>query len=113
MTNAPVLDAFQFRQYIDGQWANSANGATWTVRDPATQEAIREVPFGTAADARAALESAQAAFPDWSAKTAYDRGAVLFKAADLIRAQADQLAILMTRECGKPLSESRVIRIAS
>ncbi len=115
--NLPALDALHFpihfQQYIDGQWTNAANGHTWDVRDPATEEVVITVPFGDAADARAALEAAQRAFPAWSAKTPYERGAILLKAAGLIRDRLDDLAILMTRECGKPLSEARGEWIAS
>ncbi len=102
-----------FQQYIDGQWLNAANGKTWNVLDPATEEVIAAVPFGDARDARAALEAAKAAFPGWSGKTPYERAAILIKAANLIRDRADDLAPIMTRECGKPLIESRGEWLAS
>lgn len=96
-----------FQQYIDGQWVNASNGKTWDVINPATEEVITTVPFGNADDARAALEAAQKAAPAWAAQTVYERAAILKKAAELIRERADELAPVMTRECGKPLIESR------
>ncbi len=103
----------QLKQYIAGQWQDAADGRTWDVRDPATESVIATVPFGSTADARAALEAAHAAFLDWSAKTPYERGGILMKAAESIREQADDLAALMTRECGKPLPEARGEWLAS
>jgi succinate-semialdehyde dehydrogenase len=102
-----------FQQYIDGQWLNAANGKTWNVLDPATEETIATVPFGDATDARAALQAAKAAFPGWSGKTPYERAAILLKAANLIRDRVDDLAPIMTRECGKPFIEARGEWIAS
>lgn len=96
-----------FQQYIDGQWVNASNGNTWDVIDPATEEVIDTVPFGDVADARAALEAASAAQPAWTARTAYERAAILTKAATLLRERCDEYAPIMTRECGKPLAESR------
>ena len=75
-----ALATMQFKQYINGQWLDAANGHTWEVHDPATQAVIATVPFGNATDVRQALEAANAAFPAWSAKTPYDRAAILMKA---------------------------------
>jgi succinate-semialdehyde dehydrogenase/glutarate-semialdehyde dehydrogenase len=96
-----------FKQYIDGQWCDASNGNTWAVINPATEEMIAEVPFGNAEDARAALEAARRAQAAWAARTAYERGAILKKAADLLRDRADDLAPILTRESGKPLTEAR------
>ncbi len=96
-----------FQQYIGGQWLNANNGKTWDVIDPATETPIASVPFGDATDARAALEAAKAAQPGWAARTAYERAAILIKAANILRERCDEYAPIMTRECGKPLSESR------
>src|SRR5689334_12493566 len=94
-----------FQQYVDGQWTGASN--TWDVINPATEEVITTVPFGNADDARTALEAAQRAQPAWAERTVYERGYILKKAADLIRERADDLAPIMTRECGKPLIEAR------
>ena len=96
-----------YRMYIDGRWVDAANGGTWQVIDPATEEVIQAVPFGDAADAEAAIAAAAQAQPKWAAMTAYERGAILRRAADLIYSRLDALAPIMTRECGKPLAEAR------
>ena len=96
-----------YRMYIAGRWVDAANGGTWQVIDPATEEVIQAVPFGDAADAEAAIAAAAEAQPKWAAMTAYERGAILRRAADLIYSRLDALAPIMTRECGKPLSEAR------
>jgi len=102
-----MQQALHLQQYIAGEWVNASNGHTWDVRNPATEDVIATVPFGDTTDARAALEAAKAAFPSWSAKPPYERGAILIKAANMLRERADEFAPIMTRECGKPLIESR------
>ncbi len=96
-----------FQQYIDGQWVDASNKRTWDVLDPATEEVVATVPFGDATDARAALQAAKAAQPAWVARTAYERATILIRAAALLRERCDEYAPIMTRECGKPLVESR------
>jgi succinate-semialdehyde dehydrogenase len=102
-----IAHAYKFQQYINGQWVNASNGNTWDVVNPATEEKIATVPFGNADDARQALEAAAKAQPQWAERNVYERAAILHKAADIVRERADDLAPLMTRECGKPLTESR------
>ncbi|MBL8132264.1 MAG: NAD-dependent succinate-semialdehyde dehydrogenase [Anaerolineae bacterium] len=97
----------RFQMYIDGQWRDSQRGGVWSVVNPATEETIATVPFGGEADAQEAVVSAAAAQPRWAAMTAYERGVILRKTADLIRDRLDLLAPIMTRECGKPLAEAR------
>jgi acyl-CoA reductase-like NAD-dependent aldehyde dehydrogenase len=94
------------KQLIDGKWVDAADGGRWDVIDPATEEIVANVPFGGAADANRAIEAAHRAFPGWRAKTAYERGAILKAAGDLMRARADQLGELTVRESGKPLAEA-------
>ncbi len=96
-----------YRMYIDGRWVDARNGGTWTVVDPATEASIQDVPFGDAIDAEDAVVAAANAQPRWAAMTAYDRGAILRRAADLLYSRLDELAPIMTRECGKPLAEAR------
>ena len=97
---------FIFKQLINGEWVNAANGGTWDLINPATEEVIMPVPFGDARDAQAAMDAAAAAFPAWSGKTPYDRAEVLLKAADWLLDHAEDLAVMTTEESGKPLSES-------
>jgi succinate-semialdehyde dehydrogenase/glutarate-semialdehyde dehydrogenase len=97
----------RYQLYIDGQWVDAHNHSTWRVVDPATEQVVQEVPFGDSYDAEAAIAAAAAAQPRWAAMTAYERGAILRRTADLISSRLDELAPIMTRECGKPLAEAR------
>ncbi|MCC5876840.1 MAG: NAD-dependent succinate-semialdehyde dehydrogenase [Candidatus Sumerlaeia bacterium] len=92
---------FHLKQLIDGQWCDASGGGSWDVINPATEEAVATVPFGDAADCRAAIDAAKKAFPGWSSKTAYERSAILFKAAQLIRERLQELAPINTSESGK------------
>ena len=60
-----------YKQLIGGEWCDASNGRTKTVIDPATEEAIREVPYGAAADCRAAIDAAERAFSSWAGRTPY------------------------------------------
>lgn len=97
----------EYRQFIDGDWVDAGNGGTWDLIDPATEETITTLPFGTAADATAAIDAAARAFPAWSAATAYERAAVLRRASDLVRERLDALGEVTSRESGKPLAQGR------
>src|SRR5213595_2244984 len=93
--------------YIDGQWVQAASGQTLKVDNPATGEIIGTVPKLTGAETRQAIEAANRAFPAWSKKTAKERAAILRRWFDLMMANQDDLARLMTLEQGKPLAESK------
>ena len=98
---------FRTQAYIGGKWENANSGATRDVVNPATGEKIGTVPDMGVAETRRAIEAAKAAFPAWAAKTAKERGAILRRWNDLMLANADDLAKLMTAEQGKPLAESK------
>jgi len=104
-----LKDAGLLRQqaYIDGEWSDADNGATLAVGNPATGEQLGTVPLMGAAETRRAIEAANAAWPAWRKKTAKERAAILRKWNDLILENADDLALLMTAEQGKPLAESK------
>ncbi|NBU24105.1 MAG: NAD-dependent succinate-semialdehyde dehydrogenase [Gammaproteobacteria bacterium] len=104
-----IKDKTLLRQqaYIDGAWRSAADGAVVLIRDPADGSAVGEVPVMGAAETRAAIEAAARALPAWSKRTAKDRAAILRRFADLMTANADDLAVIMTREQGKPLAEAR------
>lgn len=91
---------------IDGQWVDAIDGGRWHVIDPASEAPIDTVPFGGAADTNKAIDAAHRAFPAWRARTPYERGAILVKAAHQIRAEAETLAQLTTHEAGKPKLEA-------
>jgi succinate-semialdehyde dehydrogenase/glutarate-semialdehyde dehydrogenase len=90
---------------IDGQWITSAK--TFPVLDPATGDKLADVPDLTPADATRAIDAAYKAFPAWAAKPAKERGQILRRWFDLIVAESEALAQLMTAEQGKPLAEAR------
>jgi acyl-CoA reductase-like NAD-dependent aldehyde dehydrogenase len=97
---------FIFRQLINGEWRDAAAGGVWELINPATEDVIAPIPFGDADDAAAAIDAAAAAFPAWSKKTAYERAAVLMKAAAWIRDRINELGAVTTEEAGKPLREA-------
>jgi len=101
------MNNYHYQQYINGAWVDAANGGSWELINPATEQVIRTLPFGDATDANAAIDAAQGAFAGWAGMTPYERGAILKQAADLIRARLDELAEISTVECGKPLMQSR------
>ena len=94
-------------QFIGGAERPAVGGRWWTVVDPATGAAVGEVPWGDGDDARAAIDAAAEAFPAWSRRTAYERGAILERAAELIRERVDAYARRTSEESGKPLAQSR------
>ena len=93
--------------YVDGQWVDADNGKTLAVTNPATGEVLGSVPSMGAAETRRAIAAANTAWPAWRAKTAKERSAILRKWSDLMLANQEDLAIVMTAEQGKPLTESR------
>ncbi|MEP7383838.1 MAG: aldehyde dehydrogenase family protein, partial [Gemmatimonadota bacterium] len=105
MTEHP--SAGHFQQLIDGQWTDAANGGTWDVINPATEEVIRSVPFGDRTDCHAAIDAAARAFAEWSRRTPYDRGAILARAAQLLRERADAIGRLTVMESGKPMVQGK------
>jgi len=107
-TGLPKLtDASLLRNqvYLNGAWVGSAS--TFNVHNPANGALIGGVPNLGAHDAQAAIDAAAAALPAWSAKTGKERAAIMRKWFDLMVAHADDLAILMTAEQGKPLAEAK------
>ena len=110
-TTAPpvqLADPALFRQqgYIDGAWCDADGGGSLPVTDPANGQTIGTVPDMGAAETRRAIEAADAAWPAWRAKTGKERGAVLRSWYELMLQHKEDLAKLMTAECGKPLAES-------
>ncbi|UCF76664.1 MAG: NADP-dependent succinate-semialdehyde dehydrogenase [Betaproteobacteria bacterium] len=104
-----LKDMSLFRQqcYIDGAWVDADSKATIAVHNPADGARIGTVPNMGEAETRRAIEAANAAWPAWRAKTAKERAAILRKWFELMMANVEDLAVLMTVEQGKPLTESR------
>jgi len=93
--------------WIGNRWAGAADGGTFEVRNPATEEVLDRVPRATAKDVDRAVAAAKAAFPDWRRTPGIERGEKLHHAAHRIREDREGLAILLTKEGGKPLPENR------
>ena len=93
--------------YVNGEWAAARKGRQFAVRNPATLEVLADVPDGDREDARRAIEAAHAAFPAWSSTPAEQRARLLYRAAEIVRARQEELAVVLTKENGKPLAESR------
>ncbi len=93
--------------WIAGRWTAAANGRRVAIHNPANGTIVGEVPVMGAAETRTAIEAAAAALPSWSRKTAKERAAILRRFADLMIANTNDLAIIMTAEQGKPLAESK------
>jgi succinate-semialdehyde dehydrogenase / glutarate-semialdehyde dehydrogenase len=102
-----VVDNVQKKLYIGGEWRDASGGATLTVSDPATEQPICDVADATPEDAIAALDAAVDAQKEWGVSAPNDRAGILWKAFELITERADELALLMTLEMGKPLAESK------
>ncbi len=93
--------------YIDGAWVRADDGGTFPVTDPSDGSPIAEVPAMSGAETRRAILAAQRSWPDWRALTAAERGSVLHRWHDLVIANQEDLARIMTAEQGKPLAEAR------
>ena len=102
-----VVDGVPKGLLIGGSWRDAANGATFAVEDPATEQTLCSIADGTPADATAALDAAVAAQAEWAATPARERGEILRRTFELMNARADDLALLMTLEMGKPLAEAK------
>jgi len=104
-----LKDSKLFRQqcYIDGAWLDADDRSTLTVINPADGAVLGTVPKMGAAETRRAIAAADAAFPAWRARTAKERSVILRRWFELMMANQEDLAQLMTTEQGKPLAESR------
>ena len=93
--------------FLGGKWSSADSGTTFPVRDPATGAELARVPRCGVAETRRAIEAAAAAQPAWRARTAGERAGVLRRFHDLVLEHQEDLALLITREQGKPLAEAR------
>ena len=102
-----VLDRTPTELYIGGAWRPATGGATLPVEDPSTGQTLVEVADATPEDALEALGAASEAQASWAATAPRERGEILRRAYELLLERADDLALLMTLEMGKAVSESR------
>jgi succinate-semialdehyde dehydrogenase/glutarate-semialdehyde dehydrogenase len=100
-----VVDQVPKRLYIAGEWRDGAKG-TLTVEDPSTEEPLCDVADASVDDAKAALDAAVDAGPEFAAMAPRERGEILRRAFETITARKDELALLMTLEMGKTIKES-------
>ncbi len=109
MTLSSLADAGLFRQqcYVNGAWRDADDGATREVSNPANGALLGRVPEMGEAETGQAVAAAAAAFKDWRARTAAERGATLYRWYQLMLEHQEDLARLMTLEQGKPLPEAR------
>lgn len=93
--------------YVDGAWIDSADGRTLEVKNPATGKVIGRVPALGKKETRLAIDAAAKAYPDWRKMTAKERSGIMRRWFELIMENQEDLAVIMTTEQGKPLTESR------
>jgi succinate-semialdehyde dehydrogenase/glutarate-semialdehyde dehydrogenase len=101
-----IVDEVPKQLYIGGEWRDGSKG-TLSVEDPSTGETLTDVADASTDDAKAALTAAVDAGPEWAAHAPRERGEILRRAFEAIMSRADDLALLMTLEMGKPLAESK------
>jgi succinate-semialdehyde dehydrogenase/glutarate-semialdehyde dehydrogenase len=97
----------QVSLHIDGAWVKGAGGKSEPVLNPATGDAIGDVPHADKADLDRALAAAEKGYKAWRKVSAYDRYKLMRKAADIFRSRADDVAKILTMEQGKPLAEAK------
>ncbi|MEA2291210.1 MAG: succinate-semialdehyde dehydrogenase / glutarate-semialdehyde dehydrogenase [Solirubrobacteraceae bacterium] len=102
-----VLEGVPTQLFVAGEWRDASGGATLAVEDPSTGETLVEVADATPEDATAALDAAVAVQDEWAAHPPRERGEILRRAFQAITERADELALLMTLEMGKPIPESK------
>ncbi|MGF3056015.1 NAD-dependent succinate-semialdehyde dehydrogenase [Microbacterium sp. YY-01] len=102
-----LLHRVPTRLHIAGQWVEAESGGTFAVTDPATGMTLAHVADATADDGMRALDAAAGAQKQWAQTSPRQRSEILRRAFDLVQQHADDLALLMTLEMGKPLAESR------
>lgn len=103
MTDYPDLNLL-----IDGAWRKSSSGGSLPVINPANEETLADLPAASAADLDEALASSASGFKIWRAMSPYERAGILIKAANLVRDRAEEIAVAVTLENGKPLAEARM-----
>ncbi len=107
ITESDLLAKVPDRLFIGGEWVESTSGRAIEVRDPATGAVVKTIADASVADAMRAMDAAANAQAQWAATAPRARGELLRRAFDLLQERADEFALLMTIEMGKPLAEAR------
>jgi succinate-semialdehyde dehydrogenase/glutarate-semialdehyde dehydrogenase len=100
-------DLLRTAAFVDGEWAKADSGLEFEVTDPATGVVLASLPRMGQSDTKHAIDAANRALPAWRGSSALQRSQIMRRWADLIRANADDLAIILTAEQGKPVDEAR------
>lgn len=95
-----------YKQFINGDWKDAANGGVWQVLNPADETVVETVPFGDGSDCQPAIEAARHAFPLWSRTNPFDRAVLLKRASILMHERLEEYARTTVMESGKPLAEA-------
>ncbi|HET8688895.1 MAG TPA: aldehyde dehydrogenase family protein, partial [Methanosarcina sp.] len=95
------------KMQIGGKSMEAGSGELFDIINPATGELIDRVPKGTEDDAAMAVEAASSAFDGWASTSPQQRAGILYRAAGIVRQRKDELAVLLTREQGKPIAEAK------
>lgn len=96
------------KHYIDGQWVEPSGGREQDVVNPATNQPIGRLGLASRADLDLAIAAAERGFRHWRGVSAFERGKILRKAAELVRARAEEIARVLTQEQGKIIAEARL-----
>lgn len=107
MPNLKDPSLLRQQAFVGGAWCDADDGQTIAVINPANGETVASVPHMGAAETKRAIDAANAAWPAWRKLPAKERAAILRKWNDLMLENADDLALLMTLEQGKPLAEAK------
>lgn len=102
-----------YTQFIHGSLTAGSNRETWMNHNPADNNPLGEVYQANKEDIEAAVYSAEKAFQIWRTKTGAERGRVLVKAAEILRSRLQEIALMETRDVGKPISESLAVDVSS
>ena len=102
-----LIESLRTGLYVDGTWRDSSSGETFEVEDPATGQVLTTVANATPEDGMAALAAATEAQRSWGSTPPRERAEILRRAFEAVTARADEFALLMTLEMGKPLAEAR------
>ena len=105
--NRALQIVINMKMQIGGKAVEACSHEFSDIINPATGELIDRVPRGTEEDAEMAVEAAWSAFSDWASTSPQQRAGILYRAAGIVRERKDELAVLLTREQGKPLTEAK------
>ena len=108
---AALQGAIHTQLFIDGKFVDAESGETMATLNPHDNSEIAQIAMAGHTDVDKAIHAAQRAYPKWSRMSAMDRGRILLKLADLIEANAEQLALLESLDTGHPIRDSRILDV--